>query len=269
MVLPMTAKSLDWLMLLLVVLIVFSVAILVGLSFATTQKDTGTPGTACSGAGITNSVYSGFLSSDGCYFKTHSPPEYLNDLRKHPDISVTVLSVPPDWITKKDAEFLIRLIDSDDPASPVISPLSSYMPVNEKSTVGNEALFLLEGYRTGRYPPRLCSVGTFQPDRAGILAWWEAYGKRGFLDADSAIALVQDRYSDLREFPSEEFPVRTITTEKADDGWYVAFITEGSGVPITSARCYIVDDNRSVQEVAVVKHSLFVQTDEFSAQKCG
>src|SRR4030042_2075359 len=95
---------------------------------------------------------------DSCYFGTHSPVEYLNELRRHPDQVVLVLDVPDGWITPRDAELLILVIDSQEPAAPVVSPLSSYWPVDQTSTIGNDALFLIEGYRGGHYPPGLCSL---------------------------------------------------------------------------------------------------------------
>lgn len=63
------------------------------------------------------------------------------------------MDVPEGWITPEDAGQLMQEIDSGEPAAPVVSPLSSYWPYNQTSTVGNEALFLLEGYRTGGIRP--------------------------------------------------------------------------------------------------------------------
>ncbi len=116
-------------------------------------------------------------TGDSCYFETHTPIEFLNDLRMHPDEPVMVLDVPEGWITREDAGLLRQEIDSGEPAAPVVSPVSSYWPYNQTSTVGNEALFLLEGYRTGRYPPDLCSVYYFNPNSTGMELWWNTTGK--------------------------------------------------------------------------------------------
>ena len=62
---------------------------------------------------------------DSCYFGTHSPMEYINDLRLHPDRPVLILGVPDGWITPRDAELLMQVIDSTDPAAPAVSPISS------------------------------------------------------------------------------------------------------------------------------------------------
>jgi hypothetical protein len=96
----------------------------------------------------------------------------LNDLRMHPHQPVSVLDVPDGWITLHDAELLMQEIDSPEPAAPVVSPISSYFPFNQSSTVGNEALFLLEGYRNGKYPPALCSLYYFKPNRSEVRFWW-------------------------------------------------------------------------------------------------
>ncbi|MBN1193839.1 MAG: hypothetical protein JXA08_00590 [Methanomicrobiaceae archaeon] len=120
-----------------------------------------------------------FITGDSCYFRTHNPMDFLEDLRMHPHQPAMVLDVPDGWITLHDAELLMQEIDSDEPAGPVVSPISSYWPFNQTSTVGNEALFLLEGYRTGTYPPDLCSLYYFTPNRTGVRSWWNTSGKQG------------------------------------------------------------------------------------------
>jgi len=206
---------------------------------------------------------------DSCYFGTHSPMEYLNDLRLHPDRPVIVPGVPDGWITPRDAELLMEVTDSTEPAAPVVSPISSYWPVNQTSTVGNEALFLLEGYRTGHYPPSLCSLHYFRPNRTEVRTWGDTYGKLGLPDERDAIRIVQETWPDLRDYSSGHLTLKTIGTQKAPDGWYVAFIQEGSGVPIISARCYHVANDRTVRQTGLLNHSIMVQRGDFSPVTCG
>ncbi len=206
---------------------------------------------------------------DSCYFETHSPMEYLNGLRLYPDRPVLVPGVPDDWITPRDAELLMQVIDSTEPAAPVVSPISSYWPVNQTSTVGNEALFLIEGYRAGHYPPSLCSLHYFKPDRSEVRMWWDRYGKRGLPDERDAIRIVQETWPDLRDYSPGHLTLKTIGTQKAPDGWYVAFIQEGSGVPIISARCYHVSNDRTVRQTGLLNHSIMVQRGDFSPVMCG
>ena len=209
------------------------------------------------------------MGLDSCYFAGHAPMEFLDDLRTDPTRPVLVLNTPPNWITLKDVELMMQVIDSSEPAAPVVSPLSSYWPSNETSTVGNEALFLIEGYRTGHYPPGLSSIYYFRPDRAEVRAWWETYGKYGLPDEKAAIRIVQDTNPDLRAYPSEVFPIKSILAEKTPDGWNIAFIVEGSGIPIISARCYHVSNDRQVRLTGNISHSIMILPQDFSAQKCG
>jgi hypothetical protein len=163
----------------------------------------------------------------------------------------------------------MQLIDSEEPAAPVVSPLSSYWPFNQTSTVGNEALFLIHGYRTGHYPPGLSSLYYFKPNRTEVREWWDIYGKQDLPDEKAAIRIIQDANPDLGAYPSDVFPTKAIITQKVPDGWYVAFIIEGSGVPIVSARCYYVGNDRKVRLTGNVSHSVMVMPQDFSAEKCG
>ncbi len=210
-----------------------------------------------------------FAREVSCYFRTHTPIDFLNDLRLHPHHPVMVIDVPDGWITPQDAELLVQVIDSDEPAAPVVSPISSYRPFNQTSTVGNEALFLLEGYRTGKYPPSLCSLHYFTPNRTEMRSWWESYGQHGLIDEKEAIGLVRERYPDLLTYPSDGLPPRSIKTEQTPGGWYIAFIQEGSGLPILSARCYFVSNNRTIRLTGTVNQSMLVLPRDFSAQRCG
>jgi hypothetical protein len=209
-----------------------------------------------------------FSRGDSCYFSTRTPMDFLNDLRMHPVQPVMVLDVPEDWITLHDVALLMQEIDSTEPAAPVVSPISSYWPFDQTSTVGNEALFLIEGYRTGKYPPALCSLYYFKPDRAGVRSWWNSSGKQGFIDEQDAIRILQDTYPDLSAYPSDGLPPRSVKTEQAPDGWYVAFIQEGSGLPILSARCYYVGNNQTTRLTGMVNQSIMVLPEDFSPKRC-
>ncbi|HRX33383.1 MAG TPA: hypothetical protein P5263_03900 [Methanoregulaceae archaeon] len=206
---------------------------------------------------------------DSCYFHLHTPMEFLDDLHTHPGCQVPVIDVPDHWITHDDVQLLMQLIDSPEPAAPVVSLLSSYRPFNQTSTVGNEALFLIEGYRTGQYPPALCSLYYFHPNRTEVRSWWETYGMKDIPDEREAVRILQNSYPELKGYPSTTFAGRSIRTERAPDGWYVAFIQHGSGVPIISARCYCVGDDRTVTLTGTVNQSIMVMPWEFSPRKCG
>ncbi len=89
----------------------------------------------------------------------------------------------------------------------------------------------------------------------------------GTLSESKAIEIIQNRFPELKEYPSDKLPPKSIKTEKAGDGWYVAFIQEGSGVPIIGARCYwIKNDNSIMQKDYTPKDNTFA--GEFSAKDC-
>ena len=114
-------------------------------------------------------------------WKQTGPSAFLDLLIEHPGIAFSVTTPPPaDWITADDVEALMERIDSNEPAALVCSDLSSYLPRGETSTEGREALFLIEGLREGSYPPRLCSVHYFYPDRNEYRSWWEERRGRGY-----------------------------------------------------------------------------------------
>ena len=98
--------------------------------------------------------------------------------------------------------------------------------------------------------------------------WWDRYGKRGLPDERDAIRIVQETRPDLRDYSPGHLTLKTIGTQKAPDGWYVAFIQEGSGVPIISARCYHVSNDRTVRQTGLLNHSIMVQRGDFSPVMC-
>jgi len=82
-----------------------------------------------------------------------------------------------------------------------------------------------------------------------------------------AIATVRDSFPELRGYPSDNLPPRSIRTERDSDGWFVAFVQEGSGIPIIDARCFHVGNDRSVSEREFVSADGSVPGD-FSAKEC-
>ena len=84
-----------------------------------------------------------------------------------------------------------------------------------------------------------------------------------------AIKLLQDQNPQFKDYPSDNLPPRSVKTEQADNGFYVAFIQEGSGRPIISATCFFVDNQKNV--MSEKKYNPTVEQDstaEFSAKTC-
>jgi len=100
-----------------------------------------------------------------------TPLDFLDVLKSRSGTLVTIWVYPPkDWIKKEHINQLCELVDSDKPAAPVVSVISSYRP-QPQSTVGNEAMFLIEGFRKGHYPPDLCSVHYFKGNPEEFRKW--------------------------------------------------------------------------------------------------
>lgn len=123
---------------------------------------------------------------DAFDFQTKGPSEFLEFLSFYPTTardfrSYTVWGTHRGWIRQSDVPALIEQLDSTKPCAPVHKAISSFLGTT-LSTVGREAAFLLEGFRsevenTGYrgYPPSLNSNRGFTPDREDLLDWWEKY----------------------------------------------------------------------------------------------
>ncbi len=79
--------------------------------------------------------------------------------------------MPFGWVKERDLPALIDLLDSPEPCANVQSMLSSFIDIS-RSTIGNEAAYLIEGFRRDWYPPRLNSTRPFC-DIEEIKQWWE------------------------------------------------------------------------------------------------
>ncbi len=78
------------------------------------------------------------------------------------------------WIQASDIPELLKLVDSSVPCAAVVSSVSSVLP-SERSTVGHEAMYLIEGYRHGGYPSAINS-SQCTCDPAEIRRWWDGRG---------------------------------------------------------------------------------------------
>jgi len=103
-----------------------------------------------------------------------TPFGLLAVLASHPGTGYLVTDPLADWVEESHLAPLMKLIESDRPCAAVILSEVANPPMPPSfSTIGNEAAYLVEGFRTGRYPPRESSVMP-PPDVEEIRAWWEA-----------------------------------------------------------------------------------------------
>ncbi len=103
-----------------------------------------------------------------------SDPSKLLELLTNGNFPGAVLGIEPfrNWVQEKDLPKFILLLDSPVPCASVMDIRSSSWP--GVSTVGEQAAFMILGFRKGWYPPDLHS-GRMPPGvKAEIRAWWAA-----------------------------------------------------------------------------------------------
>ena len=66
------------------------------------------------------------------------------------------------------------------------------------------------------------------------------------LKESEAISLLKEKYPEYKNYPNDHLPPQSIQTKQTSNGWYVAFVQEGSGRPILEAKCYFVSNDKSI-----------------------
>ncbi len=89
--------------------------------------------------------------------KSKTPVDFLKILKERKFPEYFFRDSLASWISKKDIPGLVALVGSKETCASVALLRSSNYST-EASTVGREALFMLEGYRQGKYPSRLNSI---------------------------------------------------------------------------------------------------------------
>jgi hypothetical protein len=118
-----------------------------------------------------------------------TPIQFLQFL-KNPYFTCAIIDYSKrlnNWIKDEHLKELIALLKSKDPAIPVYESYNCDCQ-QYTSSVGTEALFLLEGYREGFYPPDRCSLGPYtlkhsehknniEQRKKNIISWLKSQGK--------------------------------------------------------------------------------------------
>jgi hypothetical protein len=94
---------------------------------------------------------------------------------------------------------------------------------------------------------------------------WAIFGQ---LEEKEAINLIKKQYSQFQDFPSDGLPPKIIRTEKSDNGWYVTFETQGSGIPIIEAKCFLVDNSKTVIQIGEYKPGMGDMKMDISIKTC-
>ena len=66
------------------------------------------------------------------------------------------------------------------------------------------------------------------------------------LTKSEAISLLKAAYPEFKNYPNDNLPPQSIQTMQVSNGWYVAFVQEGSGRPILEAKCFQVKDDKTI-----------------------
>ena len=105
---------------------------------------------------------------------------------------------------------------------------------------------------------------------AGIAIFFLALWMTNSLEIseEDAISLIQNQYPELQDFPSDGLPPKVIRTEKSSNGWYVMFETQGSGRPIIEAKCFFVDNSKTVIQTGQYKPETDDMQLDISAKTC-
>ncbi len=88
------------------------------------------------------------------------------------------------------------------------------------------------------------------------------------LKESEAIDFVKAKYTELEVYPNDKLPPTSIKSEKDSDGWYLAFIQEGSGVPIISAKCFFVQNSKEIKEVGNYQNTSSKLVSQISPKTC-
>jgi len=130
------------------------------------------------------------LRSSGFDFNLYSPEEFLEFLKKGaqlpfhsgmPPFYWMVNNPPDNWIKPEHIPELIKLINSQEPCSTIMTSISSTFPT-KLSTIGDEAMCMIEGFLEKRYPPWAFSSSDYSPERRkNILQRWNDWNEQNDL----------------------------------------------------------------------------------------
>lgn len=117
-------------------------------------------------------------NGDVFYWQILGPTAFL-DFLKARDTIYYVHGLHYGWIQESDIPALAKLIHSKVPCAPVVrTSCCVSFPEKTRSTVGQEALFLIDGFREGVYPPSATSIGYAKTDKQAIMNWLKGREKR-------------------------------------------------------------------------------------------
>jgi len=121
---------------------------------------------------------SGIISNDKNDYSKINPIVFISILKDKSDsIYLDILTQPPKgWIKDGHIHELIKLIDSQEPAANVCDMKSPHVP-STQSTVGMEAMLLIDAFRTGKYHGTCSDLAKYQVNPEEIKNWYKNWRK--------------------------------------------------------------------------------------------
>ncbi len=105
-------------------------------------------------------------------------------IRKSKNSEIEIFTIanefPKNWVKYKEIEKLINLIDSKESCKCLVNPLSSFIPTNEKASIGGYAVLLINSFKNktkidiGKY---YCPE-TSEKEITEIKKWWNEYKQK-------------------------------------------------------------------------------------------
>jgi len=99
------------------------------------------------------------------------PVEFLIGISQTDALNATIEGNTDGWIEEHHLSVLMELVESDISCAHVMT-LRSSIRGNRRSTVGRQALFMIEGFRAGKYPPKLSSMQS-KLSVEDARQWWQ------------------------------------------------------------------------------------------------
>jgi hypothetical protein len=86
------------------------------------------------------------------------------------------------------------------------------------------------------------------------------------LTESKAISILKFSYPEYKNYPNDNLPPQSIRTEKGINGWYVAFVQEGSGRPLLGAKCFFVNNKEGIRVIGEFNPA--IEDIDFSIKTC-
>ena len=88
-------------------------------------------------------------------------------------------SFPSNWLTKKDIDTLIKLVNSKEKYNCLKNPFSSYIPINDSADLGGYAIWLIKAYKENisvSFGLHFCPKSN-KEDADELIRWWTKQNK--------------------------------------------------------------------------------------------